>query len=254
MGDLLIATFPAKKSILTAGTHVGMAATSVLEPIVLLYRFTGDSRYLDFARYLVKAWDEPGGPKIIATLLTEKKVNKTANGKAYEMLSNLVGLCELARATGDRSLLEPVTKRLERYRRKPPLHHRQRQRGRAFPGRPCPAHTGRRQHLRDLRHDHLDPAQPAAPAAHGRYEVSPMSWRRSFYNHLAAAQHPRGDDWCYYTALEGKKPYDPGINCCHSSGPRGMALAVQAAYLKLKPVITSTLWLTRSKIPALRRS
>ena len=41
IGDLLIATFPAKKSILAAGTHVGMAATSVLEPIVLLYRFDG---------------------------------------------------------------------------------------------------------------------------------------------------------------------------------------------------------------------
>ena len=57
---------------------------------------------------------------------------------------------------------------------------------------------------------------------------------RSFYNHLAAAQHPRGDDWCYYTALEGKKPFDSGITCCHSSGPRGMVLAVQAAYLKTK--------------------
>ena len=42
MADLLIATFPARKSILAAGTHVGMAATSVLEPIVVLYRFTGD--------------------------------------------------------------------------------------------------------------------------------------------------------------------------------------------------------------------
>jgi hypothetical protein len=57
---------------------------------------------------------------------------------------------------------------------------------------------------------------------------------RSFYNHLAAAQHPRGDDWCYFTALEGKKPFDSGITCCHSSGPRGMALAVQAAYLKTR--------------------
>lgn len=50
MGDLLIATFPAKRSIIAAGTHVGMAATSVLEPMVLLYRATGDARYLDFAR------------------------------------------------------------------------------------------------------------------------------------------------------------------------------------------------------------
>ena len=59
-----------------------------------------------------------------------------------------------------------------------------------------------------------------------------MNWNARFYNHLAAAQHPSGSDWCYYTALEGRKPYDKGINCCHSSGPRGMALAPQAAYLR----------------------
>ena len=51
IGDLLIRTFgPGKKSILAAGTHVGMAATSVLEPMVLLYRITGDPRYLEFAQ------------------------------------------------------------------------------------------------------------------------------------------------------------------------------------------------------------
>ena len=54
---------------------------------------------------------------------------------------------------------------------------------------------------------------------------------RAAYNHLAAAQHPAGSDWCYYTALEGRKQYDAHITCCHSSGPRGMALAVQEAYL-----------------------
>ncbi len=101
MADLLCATFPARKSILAAGTHVGMAATSVLEPVVLLYRFTGDARYLEFARYIVKSWDEPGGPAIGASLRAGRGVNRTANGKAYEMLSNLVGLCELARATGE---------------------------------------------------------------------------------------------------------------------------------------------------------
>ncbi len=38
VGDLLIRTFgpgPGQKSIIDAGTHVGMAATSVLEPLVL---------------------------------------------------------------------------------------------------------------------------------------------------------------------------------------------------------------------------
>jgi DUF1680 family protein len=234
MGDLLIATFPARKSILKAGTHVGMAATSVLEPIVLLYRFTAEPRYLDFARYIVKSWDESGGPKIIATLLAEKKVNKTANGKAYEMLSNLVGLCELARATGNRDLLEPVRNAWTDI-----VANRLYITGSASAG----------EHFKD---DHVLPNQVGA---HICETCVTTTWiqlnlqllrltgdakyggelERTFYNHLAAAQHPRGDDWCYYTALEGKKPYDPGINCCHSSGPRGMALAVQAAYLNFRP-------------------
>ena len=94
-----------------------MAATSVLEPIVLLYRFTGDPRYLDFARYIVEIWDEPDGPRIADHAAAGKGVNKTANGKAYEMLSNLVGLCELARATGDRQPARAGDQRLERHRR-----------------------------------------------------------------------------------------------------------------------------------------
>jgi hypothetical protein len=47
---------------------------------------------------------------------------------------------------------------------------------------------------------------------------------KSVYNHLLAAQQPGGDDWAYYTPLEGRKPYDSVTTCCHSSGPRGLAL------------------------------
>lgn len=57
---------------------------------------------------------------------------------------------------------------------------------------------------------------------------------RTYYNHLSAAQRPDGAMWCYFTALEGTKPYGPGINCCVSSGPRGMALTPQVAFLKFR--------------------
>src|SRR5215469_6199123 len=63
-GDLLARSFgsePGQRDIITAGEHVGMAATSVLEPMVNLDRFTGDRRYLDFCAYLVRAWDQPNG-------------------------------------------------------------------------------------------------------------------------------------------------------------------------------------------------
>src|SRR5262249_45088058 len=93
VGDLLINTFgPGKKSIISAGTHVGMASTSVLEPVVLLYRSTAEPKYLDFAKYIVASWEEPNGPHILTALETTHSVRKTANAKAYEMLSNLNGL------------------------------------------------------------------------------------------------------------------------------------------------------------------
>lgn len=223
MGDLLCRTFPGKKSIIAAGTHVGMAATSVLEPMVLLYRHTGDERYLAFCRYVVEAWNEEQGPKIIKTLLAEKQVNKTANGKAYEMLSNLVGLCELARATGDRSYLEPVL-----------IAWRDIVDKRLYI-------TGTASQGEHFRGDHELPNHPDARI--GETCVT-TTWiqlnsqllrltgdaqfadelERTWYNHLAAAQQPDGSQWCYFTALEGTKPYGPGVNCCVSSGPRGMAL------------------------------
>lgn len=231
--DLLLATFPAKKSILAAGTHVGMAATSVLEPIVLLYRHTGEARYLEFARYIVRSWDEPNGPKIIAALLKEGKVNKTANGKAYEMLSNLVGLCELARATGDAGLLVPVEKAIQDI-----VSTKLYLTGGMSQGE----------------HFHDDHHLPNGMGAHVSETCVSTTWiqlllqmmrlrgaalygtelERVLYNHLAAAQRPDGAQWCYFTALEGTKPYGPGINCCVSSGPRGMALAAQCAYFKTR--------------------
>ena len=51
-----------------------MAATSVLEPMVNLYRYTGDRKYLDFCEYLVRSWDQPNGPKIVASLLATDSV------------------------------------------------------------------------------------------------------------------------------------------------------------------------------------
>ena len=59
--DLLCKTFggaPGQRDIISAGNHVSMAPTSVLEPVVLLYRFTGEKRYLDFCNYF-NYWEIP---------------------------------------------------------------------------------------------------------------------------------------------------------------------------------------------------
>lgn len=231
IGDLLVNTFgaPPRKSLLSAGTHMGMAATSVLQPMVWLYRATGDMRYLAFCRTVLRAWDEENGPRIIASLRATRRVDRTANAKAYEMLSNLVGLCELARVTGERDLLTPVLIAWEDI-----VAHRLYLTGSASQG----------EHFRG------DHELPNGMSAHVAETCVTTTWlqlnaqllrltgearfgdqlERTLYNHLAAAQRPDGAMWCYFTALEGTKPYGPGINCCVSSGPRAMALAPQQAF------------------------
>jgi DUF1680 family protein len=247
IGDLLIATFPTRSSILAAGTHVGMAATSVLEPVVLLYRVTADERYLAFARYIVRSYDEPGGPAIVRSLLTCKRVDLTANGKAYEMLSNLVGLCELARVTGDRQQLDAainawsdIVKNRLYLTGTSSTHehfgadHELPNGADAEPGETCVTTTWIQLNLELLQ-------------LTGRPEYGDEI-ERALYNHLTAAQNPRGDDWSSHTPLEGTKDYDAGITCCHSSGPRGLALAPTVAYLQSSDgILVNTLETSRAR-------
>lgn len=229
--DFLLATFPARGSILSAGTHVGMAATSVLEPMVLLYRITGDPRYLEFAHYLVRAWDEPQGPAIARDLLAGRPVDGVADGKAYELLSNLVGLVELARVSGDANGLRAaqrawddiVAHRLTLSGTASQWEHFQPQSAQrldvgAHVGETCVTTTWIQLNLALLQ-----------VTGDARYACE---LERSYYNHLTAAQHPAGADWCYYTPLQGRKRYQSDTTCCHSSGPRALALAPQTVYLR----------------------
>jgi DUF1680 family protein len=232
IGDLLCATFPAKKSILAAGGHMGMAATSVLSPMVDLYRLTGDARYLEFAKYVVRSYEEKGGPDIVRTLLASGgSVDRVANGKAYEMLSNLVGLTELYQVTGDPRLLRAVENAWADITRNrlyitgtASIHERFGNTHELPNGEParlgetCVTTTWIQLNAALL-----------AQTGEAKYgdEIE-----RSLYNQLTAAQEPQSGDWCYYTALEGVKHYDKAITCCHSSGPRALALAPTLAYLE----------------------
>jgi DUF1680 family protein len=229
IGDLLCATFgKGRRDIITAGEHIGMAATSVMEPMVLLYRQTGDPQYLAFCRYILEAWDQPHGAKVLSSLLKYKAVNRVANGKAYEMLSNIVGLCELYRATGEPQLLQAA-----QYAWEDIVARRLYLTGSASQGE-C------------FHDDYFLPND----TAHSICETCvTVTWtqlnlqllrltgdpkyaeqlERTIYNHLLGAQKPTCDQWCYYTALEGKKPYGNGTCCCLSSGPRGIALIPQIA-------------------------
>jgi DUF1680 family protein len=229
--NLLCATFgPGRRDILRAGTHVGMAATSVLEPVARLYAVTNDDRYLQFARYLVDSWDEPGGPRIAAGLREHGRVARIANGKAYEMLSNLVGLCELARATNAPELLAPAQRAFDDIVQNELLPTGSMSSHEHFTGGGrLPAAAGAElaetcvtvtwlQLCRQL-------FEATGEAKYGR------ELERTICNHLLAAQRPDGAAWCYFTPLLGRKPYEQTMTCCSSSGPRGVAMIPRCAAL-----------------------
>lgn len=240
MGDLLISTFQkGNKDIIKAGWHVGMAATSVLEPMVMLYRYTNEKKYLEFCRFIVKSWDEPGGPAILKSLLKDGNVYKTANGKAYEMLSNLVGLLDLYRVTGEPSYLKACTNAWNDI-----ITNRHYITGTTSWG----------EHFKDdfsLRPDGEVHGDKYEAAGEGCVTVTWQQMNqhllrltgeqkyaeeleRIIYNGLLGAQSPQNGSVCYFTPLEGRKRFGevthgilPDVSCCASSIPRGISMIPQ---------------------------
>lgn len=236
MGDLLCKTFgeqPGQRNIIESSGHVGMASTSVLEPMTYLYRYTGDKKYFAFCNYIMKAYNYTNGPKIITTLNTIGKVDKTANAKAYEMTSNLTGIVKLYQLTGDRSLLkaaEAAWKDVSTYK----LYI-----------------TGTASEHEFYRADFYLPAENDNRMGEGCVTTTWLQFNqalynltgkakyineieKTIYNHLFAAENPQTGCVSYYTALQGVKPYRCTIDahCCLASVPRGIAAIPEMAFTK----------------------
>ncbi len=236
MGDLLSRTFgenPGQRRIIDNSPHVGMASTSLLEPMTHLYRFTGDKKYLDFCNYIIKSYDMKGGPAIISTLTTIGKVDKTANAKAYEMMSNLTGVVKMYQLTGDKKMLLAVENAWNDI-------------------------TANKLYITGTtsEHEHFraDSFLPADNEDHMGEGCVTTTWlqlsqalyyltgepkyiseiEKATYNHLFAAENPQTGCVSYYTAMQGKKPYRCNINshCCLASIPRGFAAIPELAYSK----------------------
>ena len=226
--DLICRTFgdePGKRDLMLAGEHIGLAPGSILEPMVDLYRYTGDKKYLDFCKYILRAFEQKDGPQIVSALEKYGDVTKVGDAKAYEMMSCFLGMLKYYKLTGDQkylTLLETAWADITRRH----LYIT----GTASDHEVFPADGTLRATNKD------DMGEGCVTVTWIQFNLLLLQitgdpkyateMERSVYNHLMAAENPQTGCVSYYTALQGPKPYrcDQGYSCCLSSVPRAISL------------------------------
>ena len=241
--DVLIAELgPGKTSIADVGEWNGLPASSVLEPVVLLYERTGEKKYLDFAEHIVACWSTPSkrlpaGMRLVEDALAGKKPDQMCAPKAYEMMSCFEGLCELYRATGKREYLEASVKLADGIFREEATLVGVGTRGEVWfsgakqqtgvvekPMETCVTVTWMK--LCD---------QLLRLTGNARYADE---LEKNLYNGLLGAMMPDGQWWAYFDGLMGVRVpsyvqhADVGLSCCVVNGPRGLMLTPFWAFME----------------------
>ena len=242
-GDVLISEFgPGKTSIADVGEWNGLPASSVLEPVTLLYERTGEFKYRDLAEHIVACWSAPSkrlpaGMRLVEDALAGKNPDQMCAPKAYEMMSCFEGLCELYRATGKREYLEAPEKLADGiFREEATLvgvgtHNEIWYSGAKLqtgviekPMETCVTATWMKfcDQLLRLTGD-------------GRYADE---LEKNLYNGLLGAMMADGKWWAYFEGLMGVRVpsyvqhADVGLSCCVVNGPRGLMLTPFWAFMQ----------------------
>ncbi|WP_349314923.1 beta-L-arabinofuranosidase domain-containing protein [Chitinophaga sp. MM2321] len=100
IADLVISTFGPDGKLLP---KTGGGSEAISHAIVMLYRETGDTRYLDFANYIMgEVWNEPGGVAY-SRLGRERLPVRDFPVRRWEGVHNIMALSEMYWLTGDTS-------------------------------------------------------------------------------------------------------------------------------------------------------
>lgn len=94
----------------TSRWYGGLNSSSILEPFVGLYNVTGETRYLDFAKYLLEKGGCKGGNLLELAEKGEKYPYQYPEVKAYEMTSYFEGAAAYYCATGEKRYLDIAIK------------------------------------------------------------------------------------------------------------------------------------------------
>ena len=113
MDHLMTEVGPGKVEVVDTGNFYGLPSSSILTPLVKLYLYSGEKKYLDYAEYIVQSWESvPGSPPaIVQKGLTKTPVHewfpdKGKWTKAYEFISCVEGLVDLYQVVGKEDYLQ----------------------------------------------------------------------------------------------------------------------------------------------------
>ena len=225
------------------GNWCGYASSSILEPVMWLYKRTKDQKYLDFATYLVKGMTEPeSGPRLLDLALKGVSVadrngygNKpeTHGGyvmkhnrwKSYEMMSCYQGFLEYYEVTGRQDLFEAALKTAEDIVK---------EEINLAGGCACSEawfHGARKPHLPYVRLQETCVTTTWMRFCEKLLDLTGDSkWadqiERTFYNAYLAAMKADGAEFAGYTPLSGNRYHGQHhcymhTDCCTANGPRG---------------------------------
>ena len=235
------------------GNWSGYASSSILEPVVWLYRRTGDAKYLDFATYLVGGMTEPeAGPRLLDLALRGVSVAdrngygnvpETDGGyvmkhnrwKAYEMMSCYQGFLEYYEVTGRRDLFDAAVKTAEDIVR---------EEINLAGGCSCSEawfHGASKQHMAYERLQETCVTTTWMRLCEKLLRLTgDPKWadqlERTFYNAYLGAMKPDGSEFAGYTPLSGSRWYGQHhcfmhTDCCTANGPRGFLCFLKELFL-----------------------
>ena len=234
------------------GNWSGYASSSILEPVVWLYRRTNEKKYLDFADYIVKGMTEPEkGPRLLDLALKGVSVadrngygNKPdAHGgyvmkhnrwKSYEMMSCYQGILDYVEAKSAELKVESGELRDLRKAAIMTAEDIVKEEINLAGGCACSEawyHGARKQHLPYLHLHETCVTTTWMRFCEKLLEVTDdPKWadqiERTFYNAYLAAMKPDGSEFAGYTPLSGNRWHGQHhcfmhTDCCTANGPRG---------------------------------
>ncbi|HTN38407.1 MAG TPA: beta-L-arabinofuranosidase domain-containing protein [Arachidicoccus sp.] len=232
IGELFLSTFGAGKANVTDyGTRNGISATILLEAVVELYKTTGEQKYLDFAQLVVKEMEQRKGVRFIASGLNKVDLENVGDGKAYQIVWNLMALTKYYTVTGNQDCLTAVENNWQNV----VDYHL------SLTGGPW---GGIGKHYECFNAKNFW-------SPYGFIETcSVMSWiqlnkellsitgdakyaqqiENASYNALLGAKYANGEDWSYHSFTNGRRHVAHFNDCCPSSGALALEEVASVVY------------------------